>query len=211
MNDILDHMKWRYAVKKFDSSRILSEGQIERLKEAFNLTATSYGLQPITLVVVKNKELQNRLVQSSYDQLQITQASHVLVICIKTNVDSDYIGRYFEQVKKVRNVSDEILESFKNDLVDNFSKKDVDEIKRWSTNQAYLAMGNLLTVCAVEKIDSCPMEGFEPEAYDEILGLKEKDLTSVLVMPIGYRAEDDMFAGFKKVRKDMDESVIDIF
>jgi len=209
--DVLEHMKWRYAVKKFDSEKILSEEKIERLKEAFNLTATSYGLQPITLLIIKNRELQNNLTTHSFDQQQVAQASHILVICIKDVIDDVYISQYFEQIKKVRNVSDEILEPFKNDLIGSFSNKDIEEIKRWSTNQAYLAMGNLLTVCAIEKIDSCPMEGFEPEAYDKVLNLEEKGLTSVLVMPVGYRADDDMFAGFKKVRKDMNESVIEIF
>ena len=208
--DVLEHMKWRYAVKKFDSERILPEVKVDRLKEAFNLTATSYGLQPITLLVLKNKELQRQLITHSFNQKQVLQASHILVICIKDRIDGDYISKYFDQIKKIRNVSDELLEPFKNDLVDSFSKKDVLEIQNWSTNQAYLAMGNLLTVCAMEKIDSCPMEGFVPEAYDKILKLKEKGLTSVLVMPIGYRADDDMFAGFKKVRKTIDESVIDI-
>jgi len=208
--DVLEHMKWRYAVKKFDTNKILPDKKVGRLKEAFNLTATSYGLQPITLLIVKNKDLQHQLTAHSFEQQQVLQASHILVICIKDEIDGAYISRYFDQVKRIRNVSDEILEPFKNDLVDSFSKKDVAEIKSWSTNQAYLAMGNLLTVCAIEKIDSCPMEGFEPEAYDKLLNLKEKGLTSVLVMPIGYRADDDMFAGFKKVRKDMDESVIDI-
>jgi len=208
--NVLEHMKWRYAVKKFDSEKVLSEEKINLLKEAFNLTATSYGLQPITLLIIKNRELQNKLKLHSFDQSQVTQASHILVICIKNTIDNAYISQYFEQIKKIRNISDEILEPFKNDLVDSFSNKDVEEIKSWSTNQAYLAMGNLLTVCAIEKIDSCPMEGFEPKAYDELLNLEEKGLTSVLVMPVGYRADDDMFAGFKKVRKDMNESVIEI-
>lgn len=208
--DVLEHMKWRYAVKKFDSERKLPKEKVERLKEAFNLTATSYGLQPFTLLVIKNKDIQNRLLPHSFGQQQVVQASHILVICIKDIIDGAYITQYFDQIKKIRNVSDEIIDPFKNDLVDSFLKKDVDEIKSWSTNQAYLAMGNLLTVCAMEKIDSCPMEGFESEAYDQVLKLKERGLTSVLVLPIGYRADDDMFAGFKKVRKTIDESVIDI-
>lgn len=208
--DVLEHMKWRYAVKKFDSERKLPKEKVERLKEAFNLTATSYGLQPFTLLVIKNKNIQNRLLPHSFGQKQVVQASHILVICIKDIIDGAYITQYFDQIKKIRNVSDEIIDPFKNDLVDSFLKKDVDEIKNWSTNQAYLAMGNLLTVCAMEKIDSCPMEGFESEAYDQVLELKERGLTSVLVLPIGYRADDDMFAGFKKVRKTIDESVIDI-
>jgi len=203
MIDIIDSLKWRYAVKKFDSEKVLSEDKINTLKEAFNLTATSYGLQPITLVIIKNKELQKELVSHSFEQLQVAQASHVLVICIENEVNTKYISNYFQQVKKVRGTSDAILNPFKEAIIDNFSNKEIREVKEWSKNQAYLALGNLLTVCAMEEIDSCPMEGFEPSAYDEVLHLKAKGLTPVLVMPVGYRAEDDMFSTIKKVRKDM--------
>ncbi|MEP3210260.1 MAG: NAD(P)H-dependent oxidoreductase [Maribacter sp.] len=211
MSDPIKQLEWRYAVKKFDADKLLSEGKINTLKQAFNLTATSYGLQPISLVVVQNKELQKELVAHSFEQLQVAQASHILVICIENTVDAAYISNYFRQVKKVRGTSDAILNPFKEAMVENFSKKEIQEIKDWSKNQAYLAMGNLLTICAIEEIDSCPMEGFEPDAYDRLLDLGERGLTSVLVMPVGYRAKDDPFSTFKKVRKEMDDSIIDIF
>lgn len=210
MSTAIDDLKWRYAVKKFDSERMLSSKEMDRIKEAFNLTATSYGLQPITLVIVSNKELQKRLVTHSMGQEQVAQASHVLVICIKNVIDEAYITSYFQKVKSIRGISSATLDPFKNELVANFSNKDKKEVQDWSKNQAYLAMGNLLTVLAAEKIDSCPMEGFVPSAYDEILDLEAKGVTSVLVLPIGYRAEDDMFSTFKKVRKDMSDSVIEI-
>lgn len=210
MNNSIEQLEWRYAVKKFNAEKQLSDDKIDILKKAFNLTATSYGLQPITLVVIKNKNLQKELVPHSFDQSQIAQASHVLVICIENEVDSEYIANYFHQVKKVRGTSEEVLNPFKESIIKSFSNKEVQEIKEWSKNQAYLAMGNLLTICALEEIDSCPMEGFNPEAYDKVLDLNKKGLTSVLVMPVGYRADDDMFSTFKKVRKDMNESVIEI-
>ncbi|SIS68010.1 Nitroreductase [Zobellia uliginosa] len=208
--DSIKNLEWRYAVKKFDSGKILPQEKIERLKQAFNLTATSYGLQPITLVVIRNKELQKELVEHSFGQQQVVQASHVLVICIQSDIDEAYISRYFEQIKKIRGTSPDILDPFKKALVADFSKKEVHEIEQWSKNQAYLALGNLLTICAMEKIDSCPMEGFVPSAYDTVLNLKEKGLTSVLVLPVGYRADDDMFSEFKKVRKNIEESIIEI-
>ena len=210
MTDSIKDLEWRYAVKKFDNDKFLPEEKVDRLKRAFNLTATSYGLQPITLVVIKNKALQQKLVQHSFEQRQVAQASHVLVICIQNAIDKQYISRYFEQIKRVRGTSDEILNPFKDALVEDFSKKNVREIKEWSKNQAYLAMGNLLTICALERIDSCPMEGFIPSAYDKILQLDEKGLTSVLVLPVGYRAEDDMFSEFKKVRKSLNDSIINV-
>lgn len=208
MKNALDSLYWRYAVKKFDPERTLPEAKVEALKKAFNLTATSYGLQPIRLVVIRNRELQEQLVRHSYGQKQVADASHVLVICIETTIGRDYIEGYFNKVREVRGTEDDILEPYRKALVANFRKKNPEEIRTWATHQAYLALGNLLTVCAVEQIDSCPMEGFVPEAYDRILGLSEKGLLPVLVLPVGYRSAEDSFAEFKKVRRDLRDSVL---
>ncbi|MEM9143881.1 MAG: NAD(P)H-dependent oxidoreductase [Bacteroidota bacterium] len=210
MKNSIDCLKWRYAVKKFDSERILPQDKVNLLKEAFNLTATSYGLQPIRLVVLHNKELQEQLVPYSFNQRQVAQASHVLVICIEQHVDADFINNYFKRIKAIRDTPDAVLSPFRESVLDSFSKKDSASIQGWSSRQAYLALGNLLTVCAMEEIDSCPMEGFDPKAYDKFLKLTEKGLQSVLVLPVGYRSEDDMFSGFKKVRKDLAESILEI-
>ena len=210
MIDTIERLEWRYAVKKFDPEKKLSEGQLDRLKKAFNLTATSYGLQPIRMAVLSDEPLQNQLVAHSYNQQQVAQASHLLIFCVETNVDSDYIKSYFDRVKEIRGTNDDILNPFREYLVEQFSSKDKQQVQEWATRQAYLAMGNLLTICAMEEIDACPMEGFVPEAYDELLGLKEQGLHAVLVLPVGYRAEDDMFAAFKKVRRELAKSVIDL-
>ncbi len=208
--DIIEKLKWRYATKKFDSTAYLSEKKLNIIKDAFNLTATSYGLQPIKLAVLKDKGLQKDLVEHSMNQEQVAQASHILVFCIDTNIDKAYIESYFKRIKSIRNTPDKILNPFKEFLIDDFKNKPREIIHKWAVNQAYLAMGNLITVCAMEDIDACPMEGFTPEAYDNILGLTKSGLQSVLVMPIGYRASDDIFAGFKKVRKEINESAFDI-
>jgi nitroreductase len=113
-------------------------------------------------------------------------------------------------VQQVRGTSDEILGPYREDLVRDFAERDASEIEEWAKNQAYLALGNLLTICAIRRIDSCPMEGFVPSGYDDLLGLAERGLTAVLVLPVGYRADDDQFSGFKKVRRPMDKSIIDI-
>ncbi len=210
MDTIIADLQWRYAVKKFDGDQLLPPSKIETLKQAFNLTATSYGLQPIKLLVIQNKALQESLMPFSMNQRQVAQASHVLVLCIEKKIDSTSITEYFERIRTIRGTSTDILDPFKASLIDSFSKKQQDEIQGWAINQAYLAMGNLLTVCAIERIDACPMEGFLPSEYDRILGLQEKGLASVLVLPVGYRAATDMFADFKKVRKDVDESVLHI-
>lgn len=210
MPNSIKKLEWRYAVKKFDSEKLVSKAKMERLKQAFNLTATSYGLQPIKMIVVHNKELQQQLVPFTYNQKQVAQASHILIICIEKNIDRAYITNYFERVKQIRGTNDSILQPFREALIHDFSKMKEEEIIQWATNQAYLALGTLMTVCALEKIDSCPMEGFRPSAYDDFLGLTGKGLTSVLVLPIGYRAADDMFSDLKKVRKNIDDSIIEI-
>jgi|TARA_B110000902_G_scaffold44835_1_gene50235 nitroreductase/dihydropteridine reductase len=206
--NIIDSLNWRYATKKFDSSRKLSLEQVNVLKDAFNLTASSYGLQPIKLVVISNQELKNKLLESSMNQQQVVQCSHLLVICVETEINEAYIEIYFKRVIDIRQTPPDILESFKKSIINEFNDMSNSSILSWSKNQAYLALGNLLTVCSVESIDSCPMEGFSPEKYDDILDLKSKNLKSVLVMPIGYRSKDDKFSSLEKVRKDVSDNTI---
>ena len=205
MNSI-ESLKWRYATKKFDSAKNIEKKQLDVLAQAFNLTATSYGLQPCRLVVVIDQDIKDKMVAHSYGQLQVKDASAVLVLCT-TAVNESYIKDYFSLVKKQRNTPDEILKPFENFLTDTFSKKELDEVESWARNQAYLILGNLLTVCAQEQIDSCPMEGFVPEKIDELLGLSEVGLNSTLLLPVGHRATDDMMSQLKKVRRPQQEMV----
>ena len=208
--NIIDSLKWRYAVKKFDTNKNLSEIQIETLKEAFNLTATSYGLQPLKLVIIKNKKIQEKLVPFSWNQQQILQASHLLVICIKDNYTTKEVENYFNLVQKIRNTPDEVINPFKKFLTAEIAKKTQEELYVSNKNQAYIALGNLLTVCASQEIDSCPMEGFTPDKYDEILDLTKDNLKSVLVLPVGFRASDDYMKDLTKVRKNISDSIIEI-
>ncbi len=210
MANSVKSLEWRYAVKKFDPEKVVSKKKILKLKQAFNLTATSYGLQPIKMAILHNKALQNQLIPFTYNQKQVAQASHLLIICIEKNISQAFIVDYFQRVKNVRGTEDSILNPFKEALINDFSKKKTEEIEEWATKQAYLALGNLMTVCALEKIDACPMEGFVPSGYDTLLGLEKEGLQSVLVMPIGYRAKDDIFSAFKKVRRNIEDSIIEI-
>lgn len=206
----IDALKWRYATKKFNNDVLITEHKINILKEAFNLTPTSYGLQPIKMLVIQDKKLQAKLREFSYNQEQVSSCSHLLVFCIEQKIDKQFIQNNFERIKEIRNTPDETLAPFREFLIKDFATKDETEIAAWAKNQAYLALGNILTVCAYEQIDACPMEGFQIEKYDEILGLKAHHLSSCLVLPIGYRAEDDQFASFKKVRRPLEEVVVEI-
>lgn len=208
--NIIEQLKWRYATKKFDSNKMLTKQSIEQLKEAFNLTATSYGLQPVTLVIVKDKEQRKDLLPHSWNQQQVVDASHLLIFCVEEKLNPEYIQNYFKRVKTIRNTPDTILKPFEEFLLNSFEEQSSAEIRTWATNQAYLALGNLLTVCAAKNIDACPMEGFNPKEYDRILGLNKKGLTSVLLLPVGYRDKSDFMANEKKVRKTMDEVIIEL-
>lgn len=210
MMTIIDHLKWRYATKKFNPTKVLSPQKIDLLKQAFNLTATSFGLQTITMVIVSNKEMRKPLVALAYNQKQVLEASHLLVICIQDNISDHDVDMLFNNIKSIRNTPDYILDPYRKDLKDMMQKMTIKERQQWSIYQAYIALGNLMTVCAAEGIDSCPMEGFLSKQYDEILGLKSKNLKSVLLLPVGYRADDDMFANLKKVRKTVVECTIEL-
>ncbi|WP_418604169.1 NAD(P)H-dependent oxidoreductase [Hwangdonia sp.] len=208
--DTIKQLQWRYATKKFDADKKLSKNKLDILKQAFNLTATSYGLQTISLVIVEDKAIRASLVEHSYNQKQVLEASHLLVICIQDNIKKFDVNDYYKNIKAIRNTPDNILEPYRKGLAEIMGSMTINEQQQWSTNQAYIALGNLMTICAIENIDSCPMEGFISKKYDSILKLKDKGLKSVLLLPVGYRAKDDMFSGFKKVRKPIKETIIEI-
>jgi len=209
-SNTIEKLQWRYATKRFDSSKKLSAEKLNILKETFNLTATSYGLQPLKMVVVSNQDIKEKLMPFTYNQPQIRDASHVLVLCVETQIDASFIVDHFKRVEGTRNTPREILEPFEKNLMQTFSEKESHEIREWMVNQLYLTLGALLTVCAVEKVDSCPMEGFEPEKYDALLGLDKIGLQSVIVLPVGYRDESDFFINLQKVRRGVEELIIEV-
>jgi len=208
--NIINSLEWRYATKKFDPSKKLSNQQIETLKKAFNLTATSFGLQPLKMIVINNKELQEEFVEAAYFQRQVADASHLLVLCIETDTTSEDINNYFDLEKKVRSVEEDVIADFRKQLLEMYQNKTTEEKQQSAIYQAYIALGNLMTVCAVEEIDNCPMEGFVPSKVDELLNLSTQNLKSVLMLPVGFRAKDDIMSNMKKVRKPISETVIEI-
>lgn len=208
--NIIENLNWRYATKKFDETKKVSEEKLTILKQAFNFTPTSYGIQTMKVIIISDQAVKKKMVDLCYGQEQVKSASHVLVICIQDEVNETDVDEYFDNVVKIRNTSEEILSKYREELKGFIRSKTKEEIQYWCINQVYIALGNLMTVCAVEGIDSCPMEGFIPEKVDELLGLEKYKLKSVLLLPIGYRAVDDMFSKLQKVRKDISETVIDL-
>ncbi|MDB4752451.1 NAD(P)H-dependent oxidoreductase [Winogradskyella sp.] len=207
---IIEKLNWRYATKKFDTTKQLSNSQLEILKEAFNLTALSYGLQTLKMVVVGDKSIRENLVALAFGQRQVVDASHLLVLCIQNEIDTTDVEEHFDTVKAIRNTPDELLDPFKEQLKSTIETMPDSKKSDWATKQAYIALGNLMTVCAIEEIDSCPMEGFLPEELDKVLNLDKYELKSVLLLPVGFRAEDDMFASLKKVRKPISDTVLEL-
>jgi len=208
--NIIESLEWRYACKKFDPSKKLTDAQIETLKNAFNLTPTSFGLQPVKMIIIKDQELKDEIFPHAYYQEQVKTCSHLLVICIDTVVDENTVDKYFDYEKKVRGTSEEVVGTFRKQLKEMYGSMSPEAIEKSSVFQTYIILGNLMTVCAVEKIDNCPMEGFIPDKVDELLNLKEKNLKSVLMLPVGFRAEDDIMNSMKKVRKPLEDIIIEM-
>ena len=208
--NIIQSLKWRYACKKFNQNRKLDKAQIDVLSKAFNLTATSFGLQPLKMLIIKSDSLKENLLPHAYFQPQITTCSHLLVICIDTAFDENSIDEYFDLEKNIRGTSEEIIGKFRNQLKTIYKNKDRKQIDTSAIYQAYISIGTLMTVCADQKIDSCPMEGFNPVKFDVVLELDKMNLRSVLLLPVGYRAEDDIMSSMKKVRKPLDQVIIEL-
>lgn len=208
--NIINSLEWRYATKKFDPSKNLSKEQVDTLKKAFNLTPTSFGLQPVKLIIIQNKELQEKFVEHCYFQRQVADASHLLVLCIEKDTTTEDINTYFDLEKKTRKIDEEVISNFRKQLIEMYKNKTLEEKQLSAIYQTYIILGNLMTVCAIEEIDACPLEGFVPSKVDELLNLDKLNLKSVLLLPVGYRAEDDVMEGMIKVRKPLSETVIEI-
>jgi len=201
MSTILENRTWRYATKKFDSTKKISAQEMELLLEATRLSASSYGLQPYHVYVITDPIIRERLKPVSWGQSQITDASHLIVFAHQTDFTGELVDDYIKNVAETRNIPSETLKGYsdfaKSKLVD-LPQKIKEE---WTAKQVYIALGNLMQAAAELKIDTCPMEGFEAEAYNNILGLDAKNWTTSVVVPIGYRSKEDESQHWPKVRK----------
>ena len=205
MSTFIENQNWRYATKKFNSEKKISNSDLEILKEAIQLSSSSYGLQPYKVLIIENEEIRKQLQPASWGQSQITEASHLFVFASVTNVDAEYITRYAENMAKTRNIPFDNVKGYADFMIGNITTLTPEKQIIWAQKQAYLALGNLLNAAAELKIDVTPMEGFLPEQYNEILGLKEKGLHATLVATIGYRHDEDDTQHYAKVRKPITE------
>ncbi len=193
-------IEWRASIKLFDPQKKLSNPQLQTLLNALHLSPSSFGLQPWRFLVIENAELRQKLREKSWNQTQITDASHLIVLCRLDKMSESHINHYLDTIAISRQSSRESVDGYGNLIKGFVSAQSEDQQAAWMEKQVYIALGTLLTVAAVEGIDACPIEGFEKTAYDELLQLKEKGLRSCVVCAVGFRHEDDTYGKAKKVR-----------
>ena len=207
-NSILNDLYWRYATKQFDPTKKVSEHDLQELLEALRLSASSFGLQPWKFLVVTDATLRKELQPHAWNQSQVVDASHLLVLCARTDVNEVYVKKYMETLASTRKIPVDSLKGYQDMMLGFVAHKDKAALIEWAKLQVYLALGNLVTVCSHKRIDTCPMEGFDATAFDQILGLEKIHLTTAVLCPIGYRSADDHYAAAAKVRFGMDDVVL---
>lgn len=203
--NIIENLKWRYATKLFDKEKKISESDFEKLMEATRLSVSSYGLQLFKILVVKNPEVREKLREASYNQPQITDASHLLLFCNYSKYKVEHVDDYIKLRSKTLGVSEEEMSDFSGFLKSTLSSIDEKSYGIWTSKQTYIALSTTIAAASELKIDSCPMEGFEAEKYNEILGLKEKNLNASVIVALGYRSKEDKYQNYKKIRKEAEQ------
>jgi nitroreductase len=199
--ELIEQLNWRYAVKKFDATKKISDADWETLEDSLILSPSSYGLQPWKFYVVTDENVKKQLLPPGYNQPQITDSSHLVVIAAKKDLNENDVNEYIDAVIKVRETKREELEGFRQMMLGTVKKDEKDNsINDWSARQCYIALGFLLESAAVLEIDACPMEGFVPTEFDKILGIDKDGYFSVVLTTLGYRSEEDQMANLPKVR-----------
>ena len=202
---LLNTLNWRYAVKKFNSEKKVSEEHITDLLKGMNLAPSSLGIQPYEFIVISDDNIKQKLLEHSYNQSQIIDSSHLIVIAARKDISETYVDDFITRTADIRTIPVVDLDGYKKMIMGFVERKDSREILRWTQKQCYIVLGVLMSLCADMHIDSCPMEGFNPEKYNEILDLDGKNLHATVIIPVGYRADDDEYADLKKTRHHLDE------
>ncbi|MEO4006126.1 NAD(P)H-dependent oxidoreductase [Flavobacterium sp. CAU 1735] len=210
MSNLIETLKWRYATKKFDATKKISNEDLETLKEAIRLSASSYGLQPYKVLIIENPEVRAKLQPVSWGQSQIVEASHLLVFANMTDFGAEQIDAFLNNIVETRQIPMESIAGYGDFMKSKLTTLPADKLSNWTSKQTYIALGNLLSAAAELKIDATPMEGFEAEKVNEILGLNELGLNASLIATLGYRHEEDATQHYAKVRKSNEELFINL-
>ena len=200
-SDLITKLKWRYATKKMDPSKVVPADKVARILESIRLTATSSGLQPYEVFVVTNPDVRAQIKPNAWGQGQVTDCSHLLVFAAWDTYTAERINTMFDRVNDERGVKNEGWEAYRQTLLKSYPQKDTETNFQHAARQVYIGLGTALIAAAEEEVDSTPMEGFDPAKVDEILKLRERGLRSVVLLPLGYRADEgDWLVDLKKVR-----------
>lgn len=199
--ELVELQEWRCSVKKFDSNKKIPEDAWTALERSLVLSPSSFGLQPWKFAVVANPEIRKELLPFSWNQTQVTEASHMVVFLYLNKMDDTYVQRYVDSIVRTREVKPESVEAYKNVML-SFLKNlhNSGTYAEWARKQSYIALGNFMTSAAALGIDTCPMEGIDPAKYDDVLGLKGTDYSTLVVCVAGYRHVEDKYSKLKKVR-----------
>lgn len=197
----IDYYNWRYATKEFNSKKKITNSDLEIIKESIRLSPSSYGLQLFKVFIIESQKLKDKLRIVSFNQSQISDASHLFVFCNYTKVLEKDIDLYIQNKSLIQQMPITKNEGYGVFLKKNLLKKETEETSIWTNNQVYIALANLMTTCASLKIDSCPIEGFEASKYNEILNINERNMNAAVVCAVGYRSKLDTSQHEKKVRK----------
>lgn len=199
--NIIEDLNWRYATKRYINQEV-PQAQIDTLLESIRLTATSLGLQPFEIYDIRSTDIREKMREAAYNQPQLTEASHVFVFAVWTQITEEMVDQYLQFIADTRNREISQLAGFRKSIMGFLGDKSTEEIIKWSSNQAYIALGKAMVAAAQMRIDSTPMEGFNRDAVDELLGLRDKNLHAAVMFTVGYRdTENDPLAGAQKVRK----------
>lgn len=198
-------LNWRYATKQYDSTKKLTEEQVTDIIEAINYAPTAFGLQPFKIIRVKSEDLRAKLSEAAYRQPQVTDASDLLILVANREVKNEHINDYMDRIAEVRGMERAVLSGFSDHIQGAVANLSEDQMTAWNAKQAYIGLGFGLAMAAHLGIDSSPMEGFNPQAVNEVLGLNEE--TAVVLLALGHRSEADTAQHYKKVRKPLEQFV----
>ena len=208
---LIDRLNWRYATKKMKAGQAVPQAAVDRILEAARLAPTSSGLQPFEIVVVTSAEVRQRIQPIAWNQAQITEGSHLLVFAAWDDYTEERINTMFDLTNELRGFKNEGWENYRQMLLANYPKRGAEVNFQHAARQAYIGLGAALIAAAYEEVDATPMEGFDPQALDEILGLRARGLRSVVIVPLGYRQpEGDWLVNLKKVRRPMAQFVTEV-
>ncbi len=208
MHTLTEALAWRYAVNQFDTEKKVPEETLEAILTAGNLMPTAYGLQPFSFVVVSDEVVKQSLVEHAYGQKHVAENSHLIVIAARTDIDEAFVAEYTARIETTRNLPAGSADGFKDVMVGDIVARSEAERLVWAKRQAFLALGGMMAQASLLEVDNHALEGFNPAGFDEVLGLKEHNLTAGVLLAVGYRSSTDEWQHYIKVRRDLKDIVV---